>query len=139
MASFNQVVLLGRLTRDPELKTLPGGGTVVKFGLAMNRYFKDAQGETKEETDFVDCELWGDRAKTFANGHKKGSQAFVDGSLRYESWDDKEGGKRSRLIVKANNFQFVTPKENAGAEEEAPPAKPAGNKFQNNKKTNIPF
>lgn len=109
MASFNKVILMGNLTRDPELRFTGNNMAVCKFGLAVNRRFKDgATGEWKEEPTFVDVTIFGARAEPFAKYHKKGKPAFIEGSLRLDSWEDKNGGgKRSKLYVVADAWEFV--------------------------------
>ena len=109
MASFNKVILMGNLTRDPELRFTGNNMAVCKFGLAVNRRFKDgATGEWKEEPTFVDVTIFGARAEPFAKYHKKGKPAFIEGSLRLDSGEDKNGGgKRSKLFVVADTWEFV--------------------------------
>lgn len=109
MASYNRVILMGNLTRDPELRVTANNTAICKFGLAVNRRFKDgATGEWKEEPTFVDITIFGARAEPFAKYHSKGKAAFIEGSLRLDTWDDKNGGgKRSKLYVVADNWEFV--------------------------------
>ncbi len=109
MASYNKVILMGNLTRDPELRYTPANMPICKFGLAVNRRFKDGQtGEWKEEPTFVDVTIFGSRAEPFAKYHTKGKQAFIEGTLRMDTWEDKNGGgKRSKLYVVADTWEFV--------------------------------
>ena len=109
MASYNKVILMGNLTRDPELRYTANNMAICKFGLAVNRRFKDgASGEWKEEPTFVDITIFGARAEPFAKYHSKGKPAFIEGSLRLDTWEDKNGGgKRSKLYVVAENWEFV--------------------------------
>jgi single-strand DNA-binding protein len=109
MSSYNKVILMGNLTRDPELRFTPNNMAICKFGLAVNRRFKDGQtGEWKEEPTFVDVTIFGARAEPFARYHQKGKQAFIEGSLRLDTWEDKNGGgKRSKLYVVADTWEFV--------------------------------
>lgn len=109
MASYNKVILMGNLTRDPELRYTPNNMPICKFGLAVNRRFKDGQtGEWKEEPTFIDVTIFGARAEPFARFHTKGKQAFIEGSLRLDTWEDKNGGgKRSKLYVVADTWEFV--------------------------------
>jgi single-strand DNA-binding protein len=111
MASYNKVILMGNLTRDPELRYTPNNTAICKFGLAVNRRFKDGQtGEWKEEPTFVDVTIFGARGEAFQRFHTKGKPAFVEGSLRLDTWEDKNGGgKRSKLYVVAENWEFVGP------------------------------
>ena len=108
MASYNKVILMGNLTRKPEMRFTQGGMAICKVGLAVNRRFKDAQGEWKEEATFVDVTLFGKRGEAFAKYHDKGKTAFIEGSLRLDSWEDKQSGeKKSKLYVVADDWQFV--------------------------------
>ena len=109
MASYNKVILMGNLTRDPELRYTQSNLAVCKIGMAVNRRVKDQQSDQwREETTFVDVTIFGRRGEAFEKYHKKGQSAFIDGELRYDTWEDKEtGGKRSKLYVVANNWEFV--------------------------------
>ena len=109
MSSYNKVILMGNLTRDPQLTYTPSNMPICKFGLAVNRRFKDAQsGEWKEEPTFVDITIFGARAEPFARYHTKGKPAFIEGTLRLDTWEDKNGGgKRSKLYVVADTWEFV--------------------------------
>jgi single-strand DNA-binding protein len=108
MSSYNKVILMGNLTRKPELRFTGGGMAICKFGLAINRRFKDQSGEWKEEPTFVDVTIFGKRGEAFAKYHDKGKPAFIEGSLRYDTWDDKQSGeKRSKLYVVGDEWQFV--------------------------------
>lgn len=109
MASYNKVVLMGNLTRDPELRYTQSNLAVCKVGLAVNRRVKDSQTDQwREEATFVDVTIFGKRGEAFEKFHKKGASAFIDGELRFDQWEDKESGqKRSKLYVVANNWEFV--------------------------------
>lgn len=109
MASYNKVVLMGNLTRDPELRYTQSNLAVCKVGLAVNRRVKDSQTDQwREEATFVDVTIFGKRGEAFERFHKKGASAFIDGELRFDQWEDKESGqKRSKLYVVANNWEFV--------------------------------
>src|SRR6516164_142978 len=108
MASFNKVILVGNLTRDPELRYTPKGMAIAKIGLAVNRVWKNEAGETKEEVTFVDIDAFGRSAETISQYVKKGSPLLVEGRLRLDQWDDKQTGqKRSRLGVVLEAFQFL--------------------------------
>jgi len=109
MASFNKVILMGNLTRDPEVRMTANNMAICKFGIAVNRRFKDgATGEWKEEPTFVDVTIFGARAEPFAKYHSKGKACFIEGELRLDTWEDKNGGgKRSKLYVVANQWEFV--------------------------------
>ncbi len=109
MANFNKVILMGNLTRDPELRFTQANMAICKFGLAINRRFKDSQtGEWREEPTFVDVTIFGKRGEAFQKYHQKGKPAFIEGSLRLDTWEDKnDGGKRSKLYVVGDNWEFV--------------------------------
>lgn len=109
MSSFNKVILMGNLTRDPEVRFTANQMAICKFGMAVNRRFKDAaSGEWKEEPTFVDVTIFGSRAEPFAKYHSKGKPCFIEGELRLDTWEDKNGGgKRSKLYVVANQWEFV--------------------------------
>ncbi|MEC8513394.1 MAG: single-stranded DNA-binding protein [Planctomycetota bacterium] len=109
MASFNKVILMGNLTRDPELRYTQSNMAVCKVGLAVNRRVKDQQTDQwREEPTFVDVTIFGKRGEAFEKFHKKGASAFIDGELRFDQWEDRESGqKRSKLYVVANNWEFV--------------------------------
>src|SRR4051812_7529555 len=108
MPSFNKVVLMGNLTRDPQLRHLPNNLVVAEFGLACNRRYRTAAGEDKEEVAFVDCTAFGRQAETIGQYCTKGKPLFVEGRLKYDTWDDKQGGgKRHKLSVTVESFQFV--------------------------------
>lgn len=109
MANFNKVMLMGNLTRDPQIKYLPSGTPVVELGLAVNRSWTDAQsGERKEVTTFVDCKAMGRPAEIINQYMAKGRAIFIEGRLDYRQWEAKDGGgKRSKLEVYIENFQFI--------------------------------
>jgi single-strand DNA-binding protein len=108
MASVNKVLLLGNLTRDPQLRYLPNQTPVVDFGLAMNRKFKTQSGEQRDESTFVDCSAFGRTAEIINQYCRKGNMLFVEGRLRYETWEDKQGGgKRSKVSVHVDNVQLM--------------------------------
>lgn len=106
MANYNKVILLGNLTRDIELRHTQSGMALAKFGMAINRKWSQ-NGEQKESTCFVDLTAWGRQAEVLSQYVKKGSQLFVDGRLEYSTWEAEGGGKRSKLEVVVENFQFV--------------------------------
>jgi single-strand DNA-binding protein len=105
--NLNTVVLAGHLTRDPEMRPLAGDKVVANFGLAINRRFKSPDGEIKEESTFIDCEAWGRTAELIGQYLAKGSAAYVEGRLKLDNWQDKEGQKKSRLKVVVENVQFL--------------------------------
>jgi single-strand DNA-binding protein len=119
MASYNKVLIMGNLTRDPELKQTPNNQSVAQIGIAMNRKFKDREGNMREETTFVDCEAWGRTAEVMAQYLSKGKPVFVDGRLKLDQWQDKDGNNRSKLKVVIESFQFIDSK---GGQTSTPPA-----------------
>jgi len=115
MSSFNKVMLMGNLTRDPQMKQLPSNSVVAEFGLATTRRYRTAGGEDREETAFVDCSAFGRQAEVINQFCKKGKPIFVEGRLKYDTWDDKQSGaKRSKLSVVVENFQFVGGRDSEG-------------------------
>ena len=106
MANFNKVMLMGNLTRDPQLSYLPSQTPVVEFGLAVNRTWKDKEGEKREETCFIDCRTYGKPAEILNQYMAKGRPLFVEGRLQYQTWE-KDGQKRSKHVVIVDNFQFI--------------------------------
>ena len=107
MSNFNKVLLMGRLTRDPQLTYLPNQTAVVEFGLAVNRKWKSREGEDKDETCFVDCRIFGRRAEVINKYCKKGNPLFIEGRLTFDSWTSQDGTKRSKLRVTVENFEFL--------------------------------
>ncbi len=105
--SINKVMLAGNLTRDPEVRKLSGDKSVCNFGLAINHRYKGGDGEMKEETTFVDVEAWGRTAELVGQYLTKGRACFIEGKLKLDQWDDKDGQKRSKLKVVADNVQFL--------------------------------
>ena len=136
MASYNRVLLMGNLTRNPEIRYTPSGTAVVDLGLAVNESFKNKAGETVEQTCFVDVVVWGRQAETSVEYLHKGSPVFVEGRLQLDQWESPQGEKRSKLRVRADRVQFLgspgTGTEHAAAPEgaaapidsPAPPAPP---------------
>ncbi len=106
MANFNKVILMGNLTRDVEVRYTQGGTAVAKLGMAVNRKYT-TNGETKENTCFVDLTAFGRQAEVLNQYIGKGSPLFVEGRLEYSTWESQDGGKRSKLEVIIENFQFV--------------------------------
>ncbi|MCI0498807.1 MAG: single-stranded DNA-binding protein [Planctomycetales bacterium] len=106
MANLNKVLLMGNMTRDPQLTYLPSQTPVVEFGLAINRKYKKQDGTMAEDTCYVDCRMFGKRAETVNKYFKKGDPIFVEGRLQYDAWE-KDGKKQSRLRVFVENFEFL--------------------------------
>jgi single-strand DNA-binding protein len=107
MANLNKVMLIGNMTRDPQLSYLPSQTPVVEFGLAMTRKYKKQDGSQGEETCFVDCQMFGKRAEVVNQYFKKGDPIFVEGRLKFDSWTGQDGSKRSKLRVFVENFEFL--------------------------------
>lgn len=122
MAAFNKVLLMGNLTRDPEVRYTPKGTAIANIGLAVNRVWTSESGEKKEEVTFVDIEVWGRQAETMGQYLSKGRPLFIEGRLKLDSWDDKETGqKRSKLKVVCETFQFLgAPKGSAEFSDQPP-------------------
>lgn len=115
MANFNRIVLVGNLTRDPQLKYLPSQMAVVEFGLAVNHKFKTRTGEDRDEVLFIDCSCFGKGAEVINTYCQKGKQILVEGRLKYDSWEDKQGGgKRSKHTVVVDNFQLLGGRDSGG-------------------------
>ena len=133
MASFNKVILMGNLTRDPELRYTPKGTAIAKIGLAVNRVWTNEAGEKKEEVTFVDVDVFGRTAENVGQYMRKGSPILIEGRLRLDQWDDKQTGqKRSKLGVVAETVQFLgaargdagSARGGEGAPEAAPRSRP---------------
>ena len=107
MANFNKVMLMGRLTRDPQLSYTPNQTAIVDFGLAINRKWKGQDGSERDETCFVDCTMFGRRAEVVNKYCKKGNPLFVEGRLTFDSWQAQDGSNRSKLKVTVENFEFL--------------------------------
>jgi single-strand DNA-binding protein len=119
MASLNKVLLIGNLTRDPDVRVMTNGRPVCNFGLALNRSYKDAEGNRKEEVTFVDVECFGPRAEAVGRFFTKGRAIFVEGRLKLDQWESKEGEKRSALRVVLDNFEFVDSKQESATSQGA--------------------
>ena len=115
MASLNKVMLIGNLTRDPEVRYTPKGTAVTDIGLAVNRVYSSDTGERREETTFVDVTLWGRQAEIAGQYMKKGKPIYIEGRLQMDTWQDKQTGQnRSRLKIVGENFQFLGSREDGG-------------------------
>ena len=129
MANLNRVLLIGNLTRDPEIRYTPQGVAVADMSLAINRFSTNSEGEKKEEVTYVDVTLWNRVAEIAGEYLKKGKPVFIEGRLRLDTWDDKQtGDKRSRLRVVAENMQLLGSRETNGSAppERSPSGAPAG-------------
>lgn len=114
MPNLNKVMLMGNLTRDPELRYTSNNTPVASIGLAINRRWRNQQGEQQEETTFVDCEAWQRTAEVISQYLKKGRPIYVEGRLKLDQWQDKDGSNRSKLKVVIDNFQFIDSRQDAG-------------------------
>jgi single-strand DNA-binding protein len=115
MASFNKVILMGNLTRDPELRYTPKGTAIAKIGLAVNRVWTNEAGEKKEDVTFIDVDVFGRTAENVGQYMRKGRPILVEGRLKLDQWDDKAtGAKRSKLGVVAETVQFLGSAPGAG-------------------------
>ena len=115
MANYNKVILAGNLTRDPQLSVLPSQTPVVEFGIAINRKWRDQQGQQREEACFVDCRAFGKPAEIINQYMRKGRPILVDGRLNLSTWE-KDGQKHSKLRVIVENFQFLDSGQGGGGQ-----------------------
>ena len=107
MRGFSKAIITGNLTRDPELRTTTNGSTVCTFSVAVNRVYKDASGEQKESVSFIDCSAWGKLGEMINQYAKKGSGVLVSGRLEQRSFEGKDGVRRSRTEIVAEDFNFT--------------------------------
>jgi single-strand DNA-binding protein len=114
MPSYNKVLLMGNLTRDVQTKSTSGGQTVADISIAVNRKYKTKDGQDREEVTYVDCECWGPRADVIAKYFSKGKPIFIEGRLKLDTWEDKDGQKRSKMRVMIEDFQFVEGRAGGG-------------------------
>jgi len=136
MASLNKVLLVGNLTRDPELRFTASGSALAKFGLAVNRKYKQGE-EWKEDVCFVDITVWGKQAENCTEYLSKGKSVFIDGRLNFSSWESKDGQKRNKLDVVANTVQFLGNSGSRGDSLENSPDSQGGQEIP--EKDDIPF
>jgi len=106
MANFNKVIMLGNLTRDPELRYTPSGSAVCEFGIATNRTYTTSDGQEREDTCFVDVSIWGRRGEVVSEYFSKGRPILIEGRLNYDTWETPDGRQSKHTIV-AYNFEFV--------------------------------
>jgi single-strand DNA-binding protein len=132
MASLNRVLLMGNLTRDVEVKYTANNNAVANIGLAVNRRYRSGD-EYKEETTFIDCEAWGKTAETMGKYLSKGRPVFIEGRLKLDEWQDRDGNRRTKLVTVVENFQFIDSRSggsdgggggNAGASAQTAPSAP---------------
>ena len=115
MPNLNKVMLMGNLTRDPEIKYTPKGTAIANFGIAVNRTYTPEGGEKREEVTFIDLEAWGRTAEVIGEYFKKGKPIFIEGRLKLDQWDDKTSGKKmSKLRVVVDSFEFLGSREGGG-------------------------
>jgi single-strand DNA-binding protein len=121
MAGFNKVILMGNLTRDPQLRYLANNTAVCDFGVAVNRRYRDRDGNLKDDVCFVDVTAWTRQAETINQYMHKGSLILIEGRLKLDTWTGQDGQKRSKHTVVVENFQFAGAREGAAAPPGAPP------------------
>lgn len=157
MTSFNKVILIGNLTRDPELRVTANGSSICKLGLAVNRVYQTRDGERREETTFIDIDAFGKQAEVISKYMRKGRPLLVEGRLKLDQWES-DGQKRSRLGVVLEGFQFLGNRDDAdsksggsGYEQSSPPPRStpetvkkenSGTNFSNDEDTlddDVPF
>jgi len=119
MPNYNRVILMGNLTRDPELRYTPSGQAVADIGIAVNRRRRTANGERRDEATFVEVTAWGRQAEVINEHFAKGRPIFLEGRLQLDEWTSQDGQRRSKLKVVLESFQFITPRN--APREAAPP------------------
>lgn len=148
MASFNKVILMGNLTRDPELRVTPNGNSICKLGLATSRVYSTRDGERREETTFVDIDAFGKQAEVISKYMRKGRPIMIEGRLKLDQWES-DGQKRSKLGVILENFQFLGGRDDNDSsgggddyERSSPPKRSGGSNFSDDNDTldeDVPF
>lgn len=123
--SYNRLIIAGHLTRDPEVRILAGDRSVAKFGVAQSSRWKAADGTQREDTVFIDVECWGRTADLVGKYFAKGAAVFCEGKLKLDSWQDKDGLKRTRLFMVADDVRFVESKRDGQEPAAARPSRPA--------------
>lgn len=129
MPNYNKVILMGNLTRDPEVRYASSGNAIAKLGIAVNRYWRNKDGQQQEETTFVDVDAFGRQAETIAQYLKKGRPIMIEGRLKLDQWEDKQTGqKRSKLGVVLDRFEFIDSRGDGGGggADASQPDAPAG-------------
>ena len=146
MPNYNKVILMGNLTRDPEVRYTSGGTAIAKLGMAVNRRWKNQEGQMQEETTFVDVDAFGRQAETIGQYLKKGRPVMAEGRLKLDQWDDKQTGqKRSKLGVVLENFQFLDSRGEGGggagsySQPESPSSSPSGGGGSVPEDDDVPF
>jgi len=121
MANFNKVILVGNLTRDPEIRYTPSGTAVAHFGLAVNRRWRSQDGDDREEVCFIDITAWARQGEVISEYKSKGDPILIEGHLKMESWQDQSGQKRTKHVVVVDSFQFL---DRVGRTQSQPGAQP---------------
>jgi single-strand DNA-binding protein len=122
MANFNKFICAANLVSDPEIKSV-GDSNVVRFRVAINRKFTTKGGEKKEESTYIDCEMWGSRASVISDYLKKGDPILIEGHLKQENWESKDGEKKSKIIVSVQDFEFMGPRKESDSGQSSTPQK----------------
>jgi len=141
-SDINRVILVGRLTRDPELKSTNSGSYFCRFSLASNRNIYNRQsGESREEVGFFECVAWGKAAESIHKYLQKGRRIGVDGALRWSSWEGTDGKKQSKVEIHVETFQFLDNKQGDGTARDTPPESPGAAAFDSGAMSDddIPF
>lgn len=123
MANFNRVILVGNLTRDPQLRYTPSGTAVADFGIAVNRQWKSQDGESKEDVCFIDVSAWGRQGEVISEYKSKGDPILIEGRLQMQSWQGQDGQKRTKHVVVVESFQFL---DRGGPRRESAPREEGG-------------
>ncbi len=141
MSGYNRVIIMGNLTRDPEIKQLPSGMMLAEFGMASNETYKNQKGERMSRACFVDVTVWGKLAEVCTRFLFKGNPALVDGTLQFDQWETPDGQKRSKLRIKAENVRFLSTRNKAGDEHHGAAAGVTGQNgtAEGGKDDNMPF
>ena len=129
MASLKYVILVGNLTRDPQVRNTPGGAVVADIGMAINEKYKNKSGEMQEIVTYVDVVAWGRQAEVCQQYLHKGSPVLIEGRLQLDQWESKEGEKRSKLRVRADRIQFLSGPRREGNGNGAPAGAPNGERM----------
>ena len=139
MRGFSKAIIAGNITRDPELRSTPNGASVCSFSVAVNRVYRDSNGEQKEEVSFIDCSAWGKLGEMISQYAKKGSGVLVSGRLSQRSWEDKNGGgKRSRVEIVVEDFNFTGNARDNGSSNYSAPASNSSDDSSSNIPDDIP-
>lgn len=141
MASFNRITIVGYLGRDPEIKYTPDGQAVCNFSVATTERRKDRSGEAQEITTWFRITVWGKKAEVANQYLSKGKQVYIEGTLRQEEWTDREGTKRTSLVVNSTDFQFLSARDegSGGFQQSRKPDNQSEADFSGPSDTEIPF